>query len=166
MSQVFLVPYRVSLPETYLELLQLEKGFLILQNKWGKKSSGIFFQSLERLSRIFCYELQKYPLQFYSMVHHGVTFLRIFPRRFGDRTDVSLPFIHPLFYPIAFGFFIPDITANITCAVANRKPMMCAKQFPCFNTFRMQDHNSFSGISVIPPIRDVAFKKLKNNSKL
>ena len=43
MSQVFLVPYRVSLPETYLELLQLEKGFWFSKTNEAKKVPELFF---------------------------------------------------------------------------------------------------------------------------
>ena len=94
------------------------------------------------------------------MGHHGLPFLRTFPRYFGDRTNVSLPFLCLLFEQITFGFIITDITAKITCACANLKPMMRAKQLSCFDIVQMHEKNDFRGIRVIPQSRAAMFKTI------
>ena len=78
-------------------------------------------------------------------------------RHFGDRMNISPPFLRPIFEPLAFGFFIPNITAEITCACANLKPRTRAKPFPRFEIFRMHDQNFFSWIGVISSLWAVAF---------
>ena len=101
--------------------------FGILKKRRAKTFSVEIFQSPKCLSGIFCLVLQKYLLPLYCMGNRGINLLRIFLRHFVDRTDVSLPFIHPLFDPISFVFFIPNITAKITCACAHPKPINHAK---------------------------------------
>ena len=148
----------ICLLETYLDLLQWEGGFSILQIKCEEK---IFPAELfPPLQTIFLYPLShvaKNPLVLDRLDHRSITVLRIFSCRFGDNMNTSLPFLRPIFESLVFRFVIPYVATNITCAGANLKPMMRAKQFPCFEIVRMQDHISFSGIGVIPLHRAVSF---------
>ena len=88
------------------------------------------FHSHKRLYRIFWSAFQKYPLQLDCTNHLVVTYLRIFNLHFDNRMNISLQFIRPIFHPLAFGFFIPNITAEITCACETLNPWFAPNSFP------------------------------------
>lgn len=89
--------------------------------------------------------------------HCSVTFLMIFNRRFGDRTNIYIQFLRPIFDPILFGFVIPNITSEITWVHKKLKPMTHVKQFHLFKIVKMNDQNTFSRLEVITLRRAVAF---------
>ena len=97
--------------------------------------------------------VEKDPIQLNRTYHWGLNFLRTFPRRFGYRLNIHLPFLSLIFEPTAFGLVIPDIRTDMFL-----KPMKYAKQFICFDILRMHNNNAFSGIGAIPPLRVVALK--------
>ena len=70
---------------------------------------------------------QKDPLRLDRTCRRRVTLLRIFLRRFSENMNVNIPFLHPLFDPIAFGFIIPDITVKMMQTRSHLKPMTLAK---------------------------------------
>ena len=64
----------------------------------------------KRVSHVFCHAFQKGPFRLDCTNHHGVTLLGLSPRRFGYCTNVFLPMRRSIFYPIMFGFIIPNKT--------------------------------------------------------
>ena len=147
------------LPEMHLGILQQEGGFPILQIKTKSKRfpTKLFPLPQTLVLYILYHALQIYTLGLDRTETRGVTFQSIFPPLFCDRMNISLPFIYPIFEPLAFGFVVPDINGKIICTRKNPKHMMCAKQFHCFDMIKMHNYDSFSSIRVIPPRQAIAF---------
>ena len=105
----------------------------------------------------FCHALQVYTFQLYHTYRHGVTFLRIFLRRFTDRSNVIFPLQCTIVQAIMFGLVIPNKNTNKGRASANLKPVTQSKYFYSFRIIRVQDQNAFQGFWLISTTRSNCF---------
>ena len=108
MSRYSVGPSWIYLPEMHIELLQMEGGFLIFQKKDEAKSFPAEIFSALRTTVPY---LLSRVVKISTPVRPHMTLWCNSPedisRHFADITNVPLPFIRPIFDPIAFEFVIP-----------------------------------------------------------